>query len=76
MFRSIRVYHTNCLQVAIKTHSFIFIFVFHGDSEAEYKRTVTDTLKLSVPLPRRAYDGLRDPPCRAAEDSLLRGGSL
>jgi hypothetical protein len=24
MFRSIRVDHTNCLQVAIKTHSFIF----------------------------------------------------
>jgi hypothetical protein len=45
------------------------IVVFHG----EYKRTVTDTLKFS--LPRHAYDGLREPPCRTAETSLPRGGS-
>ncbi len=27
MFRPIRVDHTNCLQVAIKTHSFIYIYI-------------------------------------------------
>ena len=30
MFRPIRVDHTNCLQVAIKTHSFIHRLIFHS----------------------------------------------
>jgi hypothetical protein len=36
IFRPIRVDHTNCLQVAIKTHSFIQLFREHASGELHH----------------------------------------
>jgi hypothetical protein len=44
MFRPIRVDHTNCLQVAIKTHS--FIHSFHRDTQADGENALRRLLQI------------------------------
>ena len=55
MFRPIRVDHTNCLQVAIKTHSFILEFA--GILAANLVR-IYSNISASAVLAREAF-----PPC-------------